>query len=95
VPVDSIADPQADPNSFTYLQVLQQHLSKLNIPSFYGAQFGHISSNYVLPIGGLVEVDADAGTCPPLQKKPSIQAKTCCFFIEFAGTIKLLESVVV
>ncbi len=47
---------------FTVSQVLDQYLSALKVPSFSGANFGHVANQLCLPVGGLVEMDADAGT---------------------------------
>ncbi len=47
---------------FTLSEVLQQHLAPLGIPAFQGAAFGHVANQFSLPIGGLAEIDADAGT---------------------------------
>eukprot|EP01112_Ceratiomyxa_fruticulosa_P012068 TRINITY_DN3322_c0_g2_i1.p1 TRINITY_DN3322_c0_g2~~TRINITY_DN3322_c0_g2_i1.p1 ORF type:complete len:333 (+),score=76.28 TRINITY_DN3322_c0_g2_i1:127-1125(+) len=47
--------------SFTLDQVLVQKIAPLNIPSFYGALFGHIEEQITLPIGVAVEIDADQG----------------------------------
>jgi len=44
-------------------QVLDQKILPLNIPAYTGAMFGHdLVSQFVLPIGVMVELDADAGT---------------------------------
>ncbi|MDE2404594.1 MAG: LD-carboxypeptidase [Sphingomonadales bacterium] len=47
---------------FTLPQVLDQYLSRLRVPSFSGANFGHVSNQLSLPVGAEVEMDADAGT---------------------------------
>ncbi|WP_242130038.1 LD-carboxypeptidase [Sphingobium sp. Sx8-8] len=47
---------------FTLSEVLQQHLGTLKVPSFQGALFGHIASQFSLPVGCRAEIDADAGT---------------------------------
>lgn len=47
---------------FTLTEVLEQHLKPLNVPVYTGAWFGHITDQFTLPEGGLVELDADAGT---------------------------------
>ena len=49
------------PNDFTIPQVLQQHLGNLNVPVFTGAMFGHVDQQFTLPVGVLVEMDADRG----------------------------------
>lgn len=47
---------------FTLSQVLQQHLEPLGVPVYEGGFFGHITDQFSLPEGGLVEMDADAAT---------------------------------
>jgi muramoyltetrapeptide carboxypeptidase len=47
---------------FTLNDVLTQHLGSLGIPAYQGAYFGHIADQFTLPVGGLAEIDADAGT---------------------------------
>lgn len=47
---------------FTLSEVLQQHLGKLGVPAFQGALFGHVASQFSLPVGCRAEIDADAGT---------------------------------
>jgi muramoyltetrapeptide carboxypeptidase len=42
--------------------VLTQHLGGLGIPAYQGAWFGHITDQFTLPVGGMAEIDADAGT---------------------------------
>lgn len=48
---------------FSLVELLQQkwgHL--LGVPSFYGAEIGHIDAQFTLPFGGLAEINATAGT---------------------------------
>lgn len=47
---------------FTVSELLDQHLSPLGIPVYQGAQFGHVASQFSLPVGIRAEMDADAGT---------------------------------
>jgi len=47
---------------FTLAEVLQQHLAPLGVPAFQGALFGHVASQFSLPVGCRAEIDADAGT---------------------------------
>lgn len=47
---------------FTVPQILDQYLSVLDVPCFWGANIGHVSNQLSLPVGGQVEIDADAGT---------------------------------
>jgi muramoyltetrapeptide carboxypeptidase len=48
--------------AFTLNDVLTQHLGSLGIPAYQGAFFGHITDQFTLPLGGMAEIDADAGT---------------------------------
>lgn len=52
---------------FTVPQILQQHLSARKMPSFVGANIGHVANQLSLPVGARVEMDADAGTIRLLQ----------------------------
>jgi muramoyltetrapeptide carboxypeptidase len=47
---------------FTLSEVLQQHLGALKVPAFQGGLFGHVASQFSLPVGCRAEIDADAGT---------------------------------
>ena len=48
--------------SLTIEQILDDYIRPLGIPAYRGAQIGHISQQFIVPVGGLVEMDADAGT---------------------------------
>eukprot|EP00028_Trichosphaerium_sp_Am-I-7-wt_P012952 CAMPEP_0168510496 /NCGR_PEP_ID=MMETSP0405-20121227/1494_1 /TAXON_ID=498012 /ORGANISM="Trichosphaerium sp, Strain Am-I-7 wt" /LENGTH=174 /DNA_ID=CAMNT_0008528333 /DNA_START=351 /DNA_END=872 /DNA_ORIENTATION=+ len=54
---------------FDLLQVLKQKVGDLNIPIFYGADFGHDieSGQIVLPLGTQVAMDASIGTITLLE----------------------------
>jgi len=47
---------------FTLSEVLQQHFEPLGIPAFQGAQFGHVASQFSLPVGVRAEIDANLGS---------------------------------
>lgn len=47
---------------FTLSQVLEQHLAPLGIPAFQGAAFGHVASQFSLPVGVRAEIDAGVGS---------------------------------
>ena len=47
---------------FTLSQILQQHFEPLGVPAFQGAAFGHVASQFSLPVGVQAEIDADAGS---------------------------------
>ncbi|WP_414752518.1 S66 peptidase family protein [Anabaena sp. CCY 9910] len=53
--------------SQTLIEVLQDHITPLKIPAWYGAMIGHIQDKFILPIGANVEIDADAGTIELLE----------------------------
>jgi muramoyltetrapeptide carboxypeptidase len=48
--------------SLTLEEVLADHITELNIPSWSGAQIGHVETIWTLPIGINVEIDANLGT---------------------------------
>ncbi|MEQ9550988.1 MAG: LD-carboxypeptidase [Coleofasciculus sp. G3-WIS-01] len=56
--------PAGDANepSLTLLQVLSDHIKPLGIPAWYGSMIGHIQDKFTVPIGGMVEIDAERGT---------------------------------
>jgi muramoyltetrapeptide carboxypeptidase len=47
---------------FTVTDILRHHLGRLGVPAYQGAWFGHIADQFTLPVGGMAEIDADAGT---------------------------------
>jgi len=48
--------------SFTFHEVLMQHIQPLGIPAFYGAMIGHIENKLTVPIGVKANIDAEKGT---------------------------------
>ncbi len=48
--------------SLTLEQILDDYIRPLGIPAYRGAMIGHIREQFILPVGGTVELDADAGT---------------------------------
>jgi muramoyltetrapeptide carboxypeptidase len=56
--------PAGDANepSLTLQQVLADHIKPLGIPAWYGSMIGHIQDKFTVPIGGMVEIDAERGT---------------------------------
>ena len=58
----SDCEPGNGYGSLTLSQILDDHLKPLKIPAFQGAMIGHIRQQFIVPVGGLVEMDADAGT---------------------------------
>ena len=59
--------PEEPEKSLTLKQVLQGHLSDLNIPVFYGGKFGHIKDKWTLPIGIKAEMNANIGSLKLLE----------------------------
>jgi muramoyltetrapeptide carboxypeptidase len=53
-------DVRAGEESLTLTQALDDHFSSRPIPSAYGLSFGHIASQWVLPIGLRARFDSDA-----------------------------------
>ncbi|HSD18105.1 MAG TPA: LD-carboxypeptidase [Thermomonas sp.] len=48
--------------SLTLEQILDDYIRPLEIPAYRGAMIGHIREQFIVPVGGKVELDADAGT---------------------------------
>lgn len=59
--------PNPTAESVSLDMVLNNHFARLNIPSFTGAWFGHISNQLNIPSGVRAEIDADAGTIRVLE----------------------------
>jgi muramoyltetrapeptide carboxypeptidase len=55
-------DPGAGYGSLTLDQILDDHIRPLGIPAYRGAMIGHVREQFIVPVGGRVEMDADAGT---------------------------------
>jgi muramoyltetrapeptide carboxypeptidase len=58
----SECDPGDGYGSLTLEQIFDDHIRPLGIPAYRGAMIGHIREQFILPVGGRVELDADAGT---------------------------------
>jgi len=48
--------------SLTLDQIFDDHIKPLGIPAYRGALIGHIREQFTVPVGGEVEMDADAGS---------------------------------
>ena len=48
--------------SLTLEQIFDDHVRPLKVPAYRGAMIGHIREQFIVPVGGMVELDADAGT---------------------------------
>jgi muramoyltetrapeptide carboxypeptidase len=59
--------PNPGPGSVSLDMVLNNHFSRLNVPAFAGAWFGHISNQLNIPVGVRAEIDAGAGTIRVLE----------------------------
>ncbi len=55
-------DPGDGYGSLTLDQIFEDHIRPLGIPAYRGAMIGHIRQQFIVPVGGRVELDADAGT---------------------------------
>ncbi len=60
-------DPGDGYGSLTLAQIFEDHIKPLKIPAYRGAMIGHIRQQFILPVGGKVEMDADAGTMRMLE----------------------------
>ena len=56
------ANPGPSYSNFTIYEVLEQHLAKLGVPAFQGAEIGHIAGQLSIPVGVEAEIDATVGT---------------------------------
>ncbi|QKG72361.1 S66 peptidase family protein [Erythrobacter mangrovi] len=61
------SDSEPGAVGFTLDQVVDHHLAPLGIPTFAGANIGHITNQLCLPSGVRVELDADARTLRVLE----------------------------
>lgn len=55
-------DPGEGYGSLTLDQIFDDHIKPLKIPAYRGAMIGHIREQFIVPVGGKVEMDADAGS---------------------------------
>ncbi len=53
--------------TLTLDEVFDDYFKPLNVPVYRGAMIGHIKRKFTLPVGGEVEIDADAGTIQVLR----------------------------
>ncbi|MBN3581707.1 LD-carboxypeptidase [Algoriphagus aestuarii] len=58
----SDCEPGGGYGSLTLDQVLDDYILPLSIPAYSGAMIGHISKQFIVPVGANVSMDADAGT---------------------------------
>jgi muramoyltetrapeptide carboxypeptidase len=64
---DCVAKNSSSIGGFTLSEVLEQHLTRLGVPAFQGALFGHIENQFSMPVGIRAEIDAAAGTIRMLE----------------------------
>ncbi len=48
--------------AFTFNEILQQHITPLNIPAFSNSMIGHVENKFTLPVGAEVEMNAKEGS---------------------------------
>ena len=53
--------------SLTLEQILDDYIKPLKVPAYRGAMIGHIRQQFIVPIGGMMELDADAGSLRMLE----------------------------
>ncbi|MBV8502173.1 MAG: LD-carboxypeptidase [Paucibacter sp.] len=53
-------------------EIFEDYFGGLKVPVYRGAMIGHIKRKFTLPVGGMVEMDADAGTLQVLS--PAVRA---------------------
>ena len=58
----SDCNPGGGYGSLTLEQILDDYIRPLKIPAYSGAMIGHIREQFIVPVGGKVELDADAGS---------------------------------
>ncbi|RAI91682.1 S66 peptidase family protein [Algoriphagus yeomjeoni] len=58
----SDCEPGGGYGSLTLDQVLDDYILPLKIPAYSGAMIGHISKQFIIPVGANVQMDADKGT---------------------------------
>lgn len=63
----SRCNPEKPEESLSLEQVLSDHIRPLKIPAWYGSMIGHIRDIFTLPIGAMVDIDANTGTIQLLE----------------------------
>ncbi|MBN7810694.1 LD-carboxypeptidase [Algoriphagus sp. H41] len=54
--------PSGGYGAFTVDQLLDHYILPLKVPAYSGAMIGHVSRQFIIPVGAQVEMDADLGT---------------------------------
>ncbi len=57
--------------AFALMDIFEHYGKLAAVPTFYGAPFGHVASNSIMPVGSRARIDADAGTVQALE--PSVR----------------------
>jgi muramoyltetrapeptide carboxypeptidase len=60
-------DPEEPDKSLSFRQMLSEHIKPLRIPAWYGSMIGHMKDKFTVPVGALVEIDAQRGTVKLLE----------------------------
>jgi muramoyltetrapeptide carboxypeptidase len=60
--------PGSGYGAFTVDQIMDQYIIPLNIPAYIGAMIGHISKQFIIPVGARVRLNADQGSITLLEK---------------------------
>jgi muramoyltetrapeptide carboxypeptidase len=47
---------------------MDQYIIPLGIPAYFGAMIGHISKQFIIPVGARVRLNADQGSITLLEK---------------------------
>lgn len=55
-------DPGDGYGSLSLAEIFDDYLKPLKIPAYRGALIGHLREQFIVPVGGKVEMDADAGS---------------------------------
>ncbi len=61
-------NPSAGYGSLNLDQILRDYIKPLNIPAYSGAVIGHVSDQFLLPVGVKARIDANKGTIEFLEK---------------------------
>lgn len=61
-------NPSGGFGSLTLDDILDDYILPLNIPAYKGAMIGHVPKQFIVPVGGQVEMNANAGTFKLLEK---------------------------
>lgn len=60
--------PGSGYGAFTVDQIMDQYIIPLGIPAYIGAMIGHISKQFIIPVGARVRLNADQGSITLLEK---------------------------